>query len=394
MKKNEIILARIFSTASASALALLILIAGVRIDYFSRIAAGIDNSTLSGSGANIYNYYYYSGLDAVYRLLFIAAATALVISVIAVLFKLKGCGIICRIAGFSTLATGVYLLLAGIFEKSQVIHSFIIGFYMEGVQKNTIEAGHFLPKVPVCAVLLVTVSIILLLLVRVTKFEKIKLYINSTEGDAMKIFIAVFYGSIFMDLIRGYIVQVFALNLDQSGVMAYTYLKEYFVAERWLLCIPLAVYGTVTMVLAVVLRNRLNKMLYKILCMGVPVSCAAVIGIYYMLNPARIFGRLTLDEHVCDLTEAAMIFYVLQIIAAVVFMVFFIYSTYMKNRTVKMLFVIMAVNAVSCLLFMAAGKAIMGLAGIYAGCFFADLMCSAFVYSSLADKLAAKATHL
>lgn len=380
MKKNEIILARIISTASALALALLILTAGVGFSYFSKIAAAINDNTIAAGENNIYNYYFYMGLDTVYRLLFAVTVLSLTISILAVLFKMKNCGKLCNVSALSSFVTGLFLIFAGIFEKSKGLHRFIVSFYMGDVSGIKWVAGGFLPKFPIWAVLLLIVSALLFCLVRVTKFDKIKLYMNATDHDGLKLFLGGLYGCVFLETIRHAIMWNVVSGMDEAQITAYGYVNEYFVSESWLLTIPFVVYICMVVVLLVVTDERVNKRLHVIITVLLPALCVGIIGVYYILNPARIFGRLTLDEHVCDITEAAMTWYVLGMMAAVIFLTLLLYKIYM-SMSFKKVIEIMALNFVLSIVLMIIGKMIFGLWGIYAGCVVADLICTAASYS-------------
>lgn len=393
MKKKEIILARIISTASASALALLILIAGIRSNYFSGVALKINNNTITGDGANLYNYYFYSGLHVVYRFLFVITVLALVITVLAILFRLKHCQLMCKIAAVSAFITGVFLLFARITEASVGMHKFIDGFYMGNVSGSDIVTGQFLPKFSVWAVLLVIISVVLFLLAGITAFEKIKLYKESCECDALHLFAAGLYGAVILDIVRDYVIYGMSSGLDASNVMGYHYLKEYFVAERWLLSIPLVVYVTLIIILMVALRKKTGDRTHKLVCIGVPVLLSSMSGIYYIMNPARIFGTLTLDEHVCDITESAMFMYVVSVMAAVLFMTVFIYDTYISYKhgsdmklSFRKILILIVINAVLGISFMFIGRTVSALSGIYAGCAAADIV-STCVIALFGNKL-------
>ncbi|MDD3240156.1 MAG: hypothetical protein PHW47_08765 [Lachnospira sp.] len=377
MNKNEIILARIISTTSASALALLILVAGIRSNYFSQIANQINNNTLSGEGANLYNYYYYSGLQVIYEVLFTVTVISLIVAIVSILFRLQNCQLVCTISAMSAIVTSLFLLFGRVYESSVGVHRFIAGFYMGNVAGSDIVTAQYLSKIPIWTILFLVVSVILFFLVRVTKFGKIKLY-HKGGCDGLHLLLSGLYGSLMIGLVRRYVMNGMTSAMDDANRMSYTYVREYFIAERWLLSVPFVVYAAIAVILTVALNHRVNKMLHRTLSIGVPTLIAGIIGIYYFINPARIFGRLTLDEHVCDITEAAMSTYLIQMIVAVGFITVLVFYTYMKLSIHKIL-IVMLVNAVASLIFMFLGMAIGGLPGIYIGGALTDMLGAGFV---------------
>lgn len=377
MQKNEIILARVISTVSAAALALLILTAGIGSGYFLNIANKINNNTFQDEGANLYNYYYYTGFHVVYRFLFIITVMALVVSILCILFRLRNCQRVCMIAGISSLITGIFLLFGRVYESSVGVHRFVDGFYMGNVSSSQIVTSQYLPKFPLSTVFFLIIALLFLTLVRVTRFEKIKLY-QKSDFDGIKLLTAGIYGSVVLDVVWGSVIRGLAFTLDLAEQTSYLYLQEYFIAERWVLRLPLVIYAVLAMVLTVILKEKLKERYHQLIAIGVPTAAALLVGIYCFFNPTRIFGTLTLDEHICDITEAAMNWYLVMMAAAVLLTATMIYYTYMQMPFKKMA-VLMAVNGAAVLLLAVSGMLMIGLPGIYAGIAAAHLLSAVFL---------------
>ena len=95
--------------------------------------------------------------------------------------------------------------------------------------------------------------------------------------------------------------------------------------------------------------------------------------IIYMLNPPRIFGYLTTNEYVCDITEKSYPMYMFIFLFDILIIVTLIYLMYVSGISVKKTLILSAVHICISVIAMIIGS-FSGITGIYTAIIAADLL--------------------
>lgn len=128
-----------------------------------------------------------------------------------------------------------------------------------------------------------------------------------------------FFTSLIFDVAREWAIRIASGYSDVSGQL-YDILKDYYFGDKFLFSMPkwliVFVASVITLFIMGVLRIHLKRIFAVI--MGAVFTAAALIRcVVFWMNPPAIFGTLSYNENVCDMTDrsgaAYMICFVLDI---------------------------------------------------------------------------------
>ena len=376
MKKEDVVVINILTSVGILAVLVLMLVFGTGSNLYGSIVNNINSASVEGlSNANIYDICYYKGFAVVYGISYSIALFTTVISAAALFLRKKGAVRLAGIAGVSNMLTAAIVLLSVATEGSVTVHRFIAGFYLKDVAK-TFDVTKALGILPVIfAVIILILSAALLICLRMTGIGKLKVY-NSGAFDVCMLIVPVIYGSIVIETIREIFINVVCDKANGMKMTVQTFIKDYYFVKGIDFNMPYAWFAVALVLAVIIFYNRLSKKFnvkkFIFLVSGVEVAVIIARAVIYFLNPPRLFGYLTLDDAVCDATEAAYPAYIFMYILDVV-LILTITCCIMLEADNKKILMLCGIHAVISIVAVLAGQ-FAGVAGIYYACAIADII--------------------
>ncbi len=426
MKKDDIVVINILVSTGILAVLVLLLVFGTGSNLYGSIVGNINSASGEGlSNANIYDICYYKGFGVVYGITGSIALFATAISAAALFFRKNGAVRLAYIAGAADALTAVVVLISAAAEGSVPVHRFVAGFYLKDIAK-TFEITKALGIIPVVmAVIILVLSAALLIYLKMTGIGKLKVY-NSGTFDVRRLLIPVIYGSVVLEVIRNILIGVVCDMAGGMKMTVHTYMADYYFVKAIDFNLPyvwfLAVLAFAVIIFSgVVLKNRAanskainskainskavnskaindkainseaanngaaksevsesraakNRSAEKFIVSVVSVEILALIvrAVIYFVNPPRLFGYLTIDNAVCDATEAAYPAYIIMYVLDVLLLLVMAGLIIMRADNKKIL-MLCAVHAVISIIAVLAGQ-LAGAAGIYYACAIANII--------------------
>ena len=367
MKKNQIVLIRVVSVAVLMAALALILIFGAGSTVFTKIIKDLNNGGVisDASAVSVYNLVYYKGMNAIYQIIFGIALFTTIVGFAGVFFRIKGTDICLNTAIIFDVVTGVYLILAYFLEKNKFIHKLFAKIYL----------GEFDTQFKAVR------------LIKSSGIPKMAIY-KAESNLGWLLIIPLFFTSLIFDVAREWAIRIASGYSDVSGQL-YDILKDYYFGDKFLFSMPkwliVFVASVITLFIMGVLRIHLKRIFAVI--MGAVFTAAALIRcVVFWMNPPAIFGTLSYNENVCDMTDRAVAAYMICIVLDIFFItilaVLCIICAQKKFFELKNILIITigyAIISIAAILILGFG----GISAIYAGCGVIDVIASsALLYLS------------
>ena len=147
------------------------------------------------------------------------------------------------------------------------------------------------------------------MLIRAGDIGRMKMFHVPSQAKYSKILIPVIYGAVALETVRELVISICTQNGSAMTSQVYTFIKDYYFADAWGFNISYVWFLVLIAVVFVVLGR---KFIEKTGALKITVFAAVVLALaaivrsaVFLANPPRLFGYLTLDELLCDATEAA-----------------------------------------------------------------------------------------
>lgn len=315
MKKDEITRVRLLSLAVLMALSLFILLVPIGSNEFGQIISKMNNNALNipESQNSVYNLYYYTGFNVVYQLFFSLTILFTAMSVAGILLRIGNTGIAAFVSAILNLLTGMLLLFARIWESSVSMHAMIDSVYLDGVVKEQIKTTQLLDKVPVLYILLIVLGILELLMVKSSGIMRIKMFAKNKKTNAVNYLVPALIIYVWAGFIRQDILSVIIRNGDSQRMTVNEYLTGYYIGNKiffnwsWMIMLLLAT------IICIIIQSGVIKGLSgragMLAGIGIPALVTIIPSVIYAFNPPALFGYLTLDISLCDMTDNAFYMY-------------------------------------------------------------------------------------
>lgn len=355
MKKDEITMVRLLSLAVLMALSLFILLVLVGNNEFGQIISKMNNNSLniSESQNSVYNLYYYTGFNVVYQLFFSLTILFTAMSVAGILLRIGNTGIAAFVSAILNLLTGMLLLFARIWESSVSMHAMIDSVYLDGVVKEQIETTQLLDKVPVLYILLIVLGILELLMVKSSGIMRIKMFAKNKKTNAVNYLVPALIIYVWAGFIRQDILSVIIRNGDSQRMTINEYLTAYYIGNKiffnwsWMIMLLLAT------IICIIIQSGVIKGLSgragMLAGIGIPALVTIIPSVIYAFNPPALFGYLTLDISLCDMTDNAFYMYLVTFcvcMTAAYILIYLVISGLLDMRKLAGIFVINVVISV------------------------------------------------
>jgi hypothetical protein len=355
MKKDEITMVRLLSLAILMALSLFILLVPIGSNEFGQIISKMNNNALNipESQNSVYNLYYYTGFNVVYQLFFSLTILFTAMSVAGILLRIGNTGIAAFVSAILNLLTGMLLLFARIWESSVSMHAMIDSVYLDGVVKEQIKTTQLLDKVPVLYILLIVLGIIELLMVKSSGIMRIKMFAKNKKTNAVNYLVPALIIYVWAGFIRQDILSVIIRNGDSQRMTINEYLTSYYIGNKiffnwsWMIMLLLAT------IICIIIQSGVIKGLSgragMLAGIGIPALVTIIPSVIYAFNPPALFGYLTLDISLCDMTDNAFYMYLVTFcvsMTAAFILIYLVISGILDMRKLTFIFIINVVISV------------------------------------------------
>lgn len=355
MKKDEITMVRLLSLAILMALSLFILLVPIGSNEFGQIISKMNNNALNipESQNSVYNLYYYTGFNVVYQLFFSLTILFTAMSVAGILLRIGNTGIAAFVSAILNLLTSMLLLFARIWESSVSMHAMIDSVYLDGVVKEQIETTQLLDKVPVLYILLIVLGILELLMVKSSGIMRIKMFAKNKKTNAVNYLVPALIIYVWAGFIRQDILSVIIRNGDSQRMTINEYLTAYYIGNKiffnwsWMIMLLLAT------IICIIIQSGVIKGLSgragMLAGIGIPALVTIIQSVIYAFNPPALFGYLTLDISLCDMTDNAFYMYLVTFcvsMTAAFILIYLVISGILDMRKLAFIFIINVVISV------------------------------------------------
>lgn len=355
MKKDEITRVRLLSLAVLMALSLFILLVPIGSNEFGQIISKMNNNALNipESQNSVYNLYYYTGFNVVYQLFFSLTILFTAMSVAGILLRIGNTGIAAFVSAILNLLTGMLLLFARIWESSVSMHAMIDSVYLDGVVKEQIKTTQLLDKVPVLYILLIVLGILELLMVKSSGIMRIKMFAKNKKTNAVNYLVPALIIYVWAGFIRQDILSVIIRNGDSQRMTINEYLTSYYIGNKiffnwsWMIMLLLAT------IICIIIKSGIIKGLSgragMLAGIGIPALVTIMPSVIYAFNPPALFGYITLDISLCDMTDNAFYMYLVTFcvcMTAAYILIYLVISGLLDMRKLAGIFVINVVTSV------------------------------------------------
>ena len=344
MKKDEITRVRLLSLAVLMALSLFILLVPIGSNEFAQIISKMNNNALNipESQNSVYNLYYYTGFNVVYQLFFSLTILFTAMSVSGILLRIGNTGVVAFVSAILNLLTGMLLLFARIWESSVSMHAMIDSVYLDGVVKEQIETTQLLDKVPVLYILLIVLGILELLMVKSSGIMRIKMFAKNKKTNAVNYLVPALIIYAWAGFIRQDILSVIIRNGDSQRMT----INEFF---NWSWMIMLLLATIICIIIQSGVIKGLSGRAGMLAGIGIPALVTIMPSVIYAFNPPALFGYLTLDISLCDMTDNAFYMYLVTFcvcMTAAYILIYLVISGILDMRKLAGIFVINVVISV------------------------------------------------
>jgi len=355
MKKDEITRVRLLSLAVLMALSLFILLVPIGSNEFAQIISKMNNNALNipESQNSVYNLYYYTGFNVVYQLFFSLTILFTAMSVAGILLKIGNTGIAAFVSAILNLLTGMLLLFARIWESSVSMHAMIDSVYLDGVVKDQIETTQLLDKVPVLYILLIVLGILELLMVKSSGIMRIKMFAKNKKTNTVNYLVPALIIYVWAGFIRQDILSVIIRNGDSQRMTVNEYLTGYYIGNKiffnWSWMIMLLLATIICIIIQSGVIKGLSGMAGMLAGIGIPALVTIIPSVIYAFNPPALFGYLTLDISLCDMTDNAFYMYLVTFcvsMTAAFILIYLVISGILDMRKLAFIFIINVVISV------------------------------------------------
>lgn len=355
MKKDEITRVRLLSLTVLMALSLFILLVPIGSNEFAQIISKMNNNALNipESQNSVYNLYYYTGFNVVYQLFFSLTILFTAMSVAGILLRIGNTGIVAFVSAILNLLTGMLLLFARIWESSVSMHAMIDSVYLDGVVKEQIETTQLLDKVPVLYILLIVLGILELLMVKSSGIMRIKMFAKNKKTNAVNYLVPALIIYVWAGFIRQDILSVIIRNGDSQRMTINEYLTAYYIGNKiffnWSWMIMLLIATIICIIIQSGIIKGLSGRAGMLAGIGIPALVTIIPSVIYAFNPPALFGYLTLDISLCDMTDNAFYMYLVTFcvcMTAAYILIYLVISGLLDMRKLAGIFVINVVISV------------------------------------------------
>ena len=367
MKKSEITFIRLMSLIGIMVLNLILLLVFAREHVFQNILNKMNSNVYAGQSLDIY------------KIIFPVTILLLAAASVAVYKKVSMAGRIAVAANICSLITGIYLLIAKIGEGSDKIIRFVNSFYMDKSEIGQIEKIHLMSRIPIAYILIIILSLLGIAMVKSSTINHIKIYNekNMTNNAVIYIFSAL-SGFIVLEIIRNLVIsRLVTASMDENLRTVAAYINDYYIGSKFFFSWSWLILFTIVTCVAILLKsiNTLSMKSRMMIEIAVPSVIVIIASFIYWMNPPALFGYLTIDNTICDMTEAAFTWYLIRYVVSVIFVFVLIVLTVNDRLDIRVAGIVILMSCVAGIIMITLFYKIKGTFSImYAACVVADIV--------------------
>ena len=309
MKKSEITFIRLMSLALIMVINAAVLLFFVGEHTFQNILNRMNSNVYDGDtlDTSIYNYYFYAGFGSIYKIIFPITILLLVTAAVCVYKKVS-------MASRLSIAA----------NKSDI---------------GNIQTVQLMSRIPIAYILVMVLSVLGLLMVKSSTITKLKIYNDKMAYNNAVIYIfPALSGFIILEVIRNLVIsRVVMLSSDEYIQTVAGYIQDYYIGSKFYFNWSWLIIFTIVTCVAIVLNNNNKLMIIEIAVFSIIVIIPSVI---YAFNPPSLFGYLTTDNTLCDLTEAAFVWYLVRMSVSLITGIIFIVLVVNERINIKCMYII------------------------------------------------------
>ncbi len=373
MKKEDIIIIRITSAAILLAALALILLFGAQSGLFYHYIEMINNNEYSNMAGSAYNAAFFSGVHTIYTFLFDLTLYTTIIGAMGLLLKLKGVSSIALCGAISSVVTGIYIIFVYILENNVLLHKAASYIYLHEAG-NYIEGDRILHiKVVIVGIVLIIIGVLAILIIKSSNVKKMYSYNSSYKHTGLIAMLPVFYGCIFMEIVKMLLLEYVTSFKEQSG-QVYNILTQHYFEGMPLFHIKLIWIVLVSAIVIVLVNRFVRKFQIDKTIIGIFFALAYIVQIVFIIiNPPRLFGYLSFDEHICDMVDSAnmvyMIMYALDVVLVSILTAVCLKDDYSHKKILITIIIHFVISILAII-----GLHFISFSAIFAGCAVADLI--------------------
>ena len=185
-------------------------------------------------------------------------------------------------------------------------------------------------------------------------------------------------GFLVLEIVRNLVIsRLVTISADETLGTVAAYVNDYYIGSRLFFNWSWLIIFTIATCAAILLRpvNKINvksKIVLEVAVFSVVVS---VVSVIYWLNPPALFGYLTTDNTICDMTEEAFAWYLIRYVVTLVFVFVLIALTVNDKLDIRITGIVMAAAFIAGLVFIIIAYNVKGmLSFMYAACVLADVI--------------------
>ena len=233
------------------------------------------------------------------------------------------------------------------------MHAMIDSVYLDGVVKEQIKTTQLLDKVPVLYILLIVLGILELLMVKSSGIMRIKMFTKNKKTNAVNYLVPALIIYVWAGFIRQDILSVIIRNGDSQRMTVNEYLTGYYIGNKiffnwsWMIMLLLAT------IICIIIQSGVIKGLSgragMLAGIGIPALVTIIPSVIYAFNPPALFGYLTLDISLCDMTDNAFYMYLVTFcvsMTAAFILIYLVISGILDMRKLEFIFIINVVISV------------------------------------------------
>ena len=180
-------------------------------------------------------------------------------------------------------------------------------------------------------------------------------------------------GFIILEVIRNLVIsRVVMLSSDEYIQTVAGYIQDYYIGSKFYFNWSWLIIFTIVTCVAIVLNNNNKLMIIEIAVFSIIVIIPSVI---YAFNSPSLFGYLTTDNTLCDLTEVAFVWYLVRMSVSLITGIIFIVLVVNERINIKCMYIIAGTLLVlSLVMLIVAGLNRASLSVMYMLCAVADVI--------------------
>lgn len=185
-------------------------------------------------------------------------------------------------------------------------------------------------------------------------------------------------GFIVLEIIRNLVIsRLVTASMDENLRTVAAYINDYYIGSKFFFSWSWLILFTIVTCVAILLKsiNTLSMKSRMMIEIAVPSVIVIIASFIYWMNPSALFGYLTIDNTICDMTEAAFTWYLIRYVVSVIFVFVLIVLTVNDRLDIRVAGIVILMSCAAGIIMITLFYKIKGTFSImYAACVVADIV--------------------